>query len=73
MGVLPYFSYIGMCHRIGYGFRAVKSLNRVSHLALCSFDRVPKSQVLLKTRTCCYKTRFTLTCIGGGFVCVSKL
>ena len=30
-------------------FRAALSLNRVSFLALWSFDRVPKSQALLKT------------------------
>ena len=44
---LPYFSYIGMCGLIGYDFRGAQS--RVSFLALRSFDRVPKSQALLKT------------------------
>ena len=51
-GVLPYFSYsyiqLGICHLIGYGFQGALSLNRVSFLALWSFDRVPKSQTLLK-------------------------
>ena len=37
-GVLPYTGYVGMCHRIGYGFS--RFLNRVSFLlllALCSW------------------------------------
>ena len=33
-GVLPYFSYIGMCCLIGYGFQGAQSLNRVFFLAL---------------------------------------
>ena len=48
-GVLPYFSYVGICRPIGYGVRGALSSNRVSFLALCSFDRVSKSQALLKT------------------------
>ena len=45
--IFPYFSYIGMYLR--YGFRGALSLNRLSFLALWSFDRVPKSQALFKT------------------------
>ena len=48
-GILPCFSYIlGMCRLIGYVFRGVLSLNRVSSLVLSSFGRVPKSQALIK-------------------------
>ena len=44
--VLPYFSYVCKCRLIGYGFRGAQSLNRVSSLALWSFDGVPKPQAL---------------------------
>ena len=37
--VLPYFNYMGMWRMIRYGFRGAQSLNRVSFLALWSFDR----------------------------------
>ena len=47
--VLPYFSYIPVQCMCRLGFRATQSLNRVSFLALWSFDRVSKSQALLKT------------------------
>ena len=46
-GGYSYILAIYMCRLIGYDFRGAQS--RVSFLALWSFDRVPKSQALLKT------------------------